>query len=160
MCWGFDISDHWFQPIYKLSGTLEKQIVALKPEDGWSCAFCGKIEKKHNWRRDLLIRIVQFFQLLIFWKKFWGPIVCVGYEPRWPKASQVKEKFASLRFYMTCETPEMSEAIRQAEVECSTICEYCGESGRHRYGGWERTLCDPCALKEGYADDDVDEEDV
>jgi len=61
------------------------------------------------------------------------------------RAAQVKEKFACLRFYMECETPEMSAAISEAEKESSVTCEVCGRPGRHRNKCmWLKTLCDRC----------------
>jgi len=65
-------------------------------------------------------------------------------EEQWklPRAVQVKEKFGALRFYMSTETPGMSEAITTAEGKSATICEECGNPGVRRFGGWIRTLCD------------------
>lgn len=60
------------------------------------------------------------------------------------RASQVKEKFGSLRFYMTASSKEMEDAITLAEDECSSICEECGEPGKIRHLGWSRTNCDAC----------------
>lgn len=59
-------------------------------------------------------------------------------------ASQVKEKFGTLRFYMSCETDEMSELIDRAEELSAKICETCGAPGELRNDGWLRTMCDDC----------------
>lgn len=61
-----------------------------------------------------------------------------------PRASQVKEKFGTLRFYMTGETPEMTAAISAAYEESCRTCEQCGAPGTRRGGGWIQTLCDKC----------------
>jgi hypothetical protein len=45
------------------------------------------------------------------------------------RAVQVKEKFGTLRFYMSGETPEMSKAIRLAEDLSEHTCERCGRYG-------------------------------
>lgn len=63
------------------------------------------------------------------------------------RASQVKEKFGGLRFYMTSSTEEMNHLIDEAEERSYAICETCGAPGRRRYGGWIRTLCDEHANK-------------
>lgn len=64
-----------------------------------------------------------------------------------PRASQVKEKFGTLRFYMTHSTDEMEAAIDEAERLSEVTCEDCGQSGHLRtLGGWLSTLCDPCVL--------------
>ena len=46
-----------------------------------------------------------------------------------PHASQVKEKFGSLRFYMTCETAEMTHIISDMEHASVATCETCGTRG-------------------------------
>ena len=58
------------------------------------------------------------------------------------KASQVKEKFGGLRFYMDGATDEMRTLIRDAESLSYHICETCGKSGGLRKGGWLKVLCD------------------
>jgi len=90
---------------------------------------------------------------------------CVEYTPDHPSASQVKEKFGTLRFYMTSGTEEMYNLIHEAEEKSGTICEDCGKPGKIRHGGWIRTLCDECCTKDGrdakeeeWLDDDEDEE--
>jgi len=59
------------------------------------------------------------------------------------RAVQVKEKFGGLRFYVTHETKEVTEAIREAEDRCGETCEWCGKPGQptkdHR---WFLTLCE------------------
>jgi hypothetical protein len=56
---------------------------------------------------------------------------------------QAKQKFGSLRYYMACETDEMTAAIRDAERESVRTCETCGEPGTRRTkGGWMTVACD------------------
>ena len=69
---------------------------------------------------------------------------CNGYQSDHPRASQVKEKFGSLRFYMSSATNEMWDLIKEAESKSATICEECGSLGEERDDGWIRTLCDKC----------------
>ena len=59
-------------------------------------------------------------------------------------ASQVKEKFGTLRFYILGGTDEAYEAITAAEEESASICEMCGEPGVLRSAGWWTTMCDTC----------------
>jgi hypothetical protein len=70
------------------------------------------------------------------------------------RASQVKEKYGTLRFYMTASTPEMDEAIREAERLSAVTCEICGKPGELRGIGWVQTLCDICAKEQGYVDEE------
>lgn len=61
------------------------------------------------------------------------------------KASQVKEKYGGLRFYMTASTDEMEEAIKVAEKESFRTCESCGEPGALKVDcGWVTVRCGSC----------------
>lgn len=55
---------------------------------------------------------------------------------------QVKEKFGSLRFYISSGTEEMYDRINKAEEDSTTICETCGKPGKLRREGWFYTACD------------------
>jgi len=63
------------------------------------------------------------------------------------KAAQVKEKFGTMRFYMTTETDEMEKLINEAEAASAVTCEYCGAAGTLRTQGWCFTLCDKCDVE-------------
>lgn len=58
------------------------------------------------------------------------------------KASQCKEKFGSLRYYMSCSNDIMDAAIREAEKESEKTCEICGEPGKMRGEYWYYVACD------------------
>ena len=68
-----------------------------------------------------------------------GPAIC---------ASQVKEKYGTLRFYMTGYLDAMDKPIAEAEARSAKTCEECGKPGELRYGGWIKCLCDEHADKE------------
>lgn len=78
-------------------------------------------------------------------------------------ASQVKEKFGTLRFYCSVYNDASMELIDQAEKESGYICEVCGQAGLTRWDlGWVRTLCDK-HLKEyldGREPDEVDDKEI
>lgn len=64
-----------------------------------------------------------------------------------PRASQVKEKFGGLRFYMTSDTDEMYNLIEEAETLSYKTCEGCGNPGKERGTAWITTLCDTCSME-------------
>lgn len=70
------------------------------------------------------------------------------------KCSQCKEKFGTLRFYMTSETDEMEKLISEAESASAKTCEYCGKPGTLRTKGWCFTLCDKCDVERPWMKDD------
>jgi len=57
-------------------------------------------------------------------------------------ASQVKEKFGSLRFYMNGSTDEMEAWISAAEDESERTCETCGAPGKNSGSVWLKTACE------------------
>ena len=74
-------------------------------------------------------------------------------------ATQVKEKYGTLRFYYYGGDEYVSGAVMLAELMSSRICEVCGKPGRTRPGGWIRTLCDQHAEEMNYTLDYIEEED-
>lgn len=63
-----------------------------------------------------------------------------------PCAAQVKEKYGTLRFYMTYETYDISEVITEGEGKSHTTCMLCGDDRGKIVDarGWLYTLCDEC----------------
>lgn len=58
---------------------------------------------------------------------------------------QVKEKFGTLRIYMTHYSEPILEATREAEEASAVTCEECGEPGSWRSDRfWKVTECDSC----------------
>lgn len=68
-------------------------------------------------------------------------------EPLGVQATQVKEKFGGLRFYLDKGNEEAWALVHKAEKESYKTCEVCGQPGRQRGRGWVRTLCDSCDKK-------------
>lgn len=64
------------------------------------------------------------------------------------KASQVKEKYGTLRVYLAGGTDAMYKEISLADKESATICEYCGKPGRLTGSGWYTTQCVECCPDE------------
>ena len=60
------------------------------------------------------------------------------------KATQIKEKFGTLRFYTDVSTDQQDKFITSAENESAIVCEVCGRPGKIRSSGrsWIKTLCD------------------
>lgn len=64
------------------------------------------------------------------------------------RAVQIKEKYGSLRVYMSCQNETMDAAIHEAAEECARICEHCGLPGTLRcVQGWYSVQCQVCLLK-------------
>ena len=64
-------------------------------------------------------------------------------------ASQVKEKFGTLRFYVESATSEQFSVIGFAESLSSDICEDCGTTeNMGRTQGWLRNICYDCSKEQ------------
>lgn len=59
-------------------------------------------------------------------------------------AIQVKEKYGTLRFYMSYETDEIADLIHAAECLSKETCEVCGKHGKMRGSTWFSVRCDSC----------------
>jgi hypothetical protein len=64
------------------------------------------------------------------------------------RATQVKEKYGTLRFYLSASTDEMENIIDEAERLSAITCEQCGADAKLRGTSWVTTLCDQCYEKE------------
>lgn len=62
----------------------------------------------------------------------------------WPRAEQVKEKYGTLRFYVTNDSEPIYNLIVQAEAKSAHTCEDCGLPGTTREGSWIHTTCNTC----------------
>ena len=65
-------------------------------------------------------------------------------------ATQVKEKYGTLRFYYTGGDDYINGVVAMAEYMSRVTCETCGAPGEIREDGWIRTLCDEHAKEQGY----------
>lgn len=68
-------------------------------------------------------------------------------------ATQVKEKFGTLRFYYHGGDQYIRGLEAMAESMTARICEDCGKPGKRTIGGWIRTLCEEHTYKKEIADE-------
>jgi hypothetical protein len=59
-------------------------------------------------------------------------------------AMQLKEKYGTLRLYMSCETNMIAELIHEYEARSYHICENCGQPGKIRGSKWYEVRCNQC----------------
>lgn len=125
-----DIGDGWYDIIDQLCGCIQNHL-------DWKNAE-GRYEgsKKHRSPEELKNSVPQV------------------------KAEQVKEKFASLRFYHTGGDDTIDGMVSMAEAISERTCETCGAPGKRTSGGWMRTLCRKHADEAGRQFDDIEEEDL
>lgn len=76
----------------------------------------------------------------------WAKLIDKIYDKLPPDAfiEQVKEKYGTLRFYVSNISEEIWDYVHQVESESSEVCEQCGKPGKLYTNGWWRTLCADC----------------
>lgn len=97
--------------------------------------------------RQLINKILnKFFIWFHLHKKIYCD--CQKYYQWHPMAVQIKEKYGTMRFYMSACTTEMDKISEWAEKESCKICEDCGSFNPiMHYDGWIRNLCNECEKK-------------
>lgn len=152
MCWGFSCGDGWFDLLNEAAAKLEPLCRAIYEkeavkEKSWykyarlPAAWAVKVPLVGDHLFNLIYKTLNFIQPNIYNNAiyYFGGPPC--------RASQVKEKFGTLRFYMTSSSDEMEAIIREAERKSAVTCEECGKKGKLRGRGWLYTACGPCAKK-------------
>ena len=140
MCWGFEIDKGWTNLIYKVSEKIEAILSALDMTEFDECRYCLHSRENHLGNcSGVAMKKVDGS------KETYGRCNCANYSDRRPCALQVKEKFGTLRFYMTSHTDEIEAAIEVAEAESAVTCQECGQPGSSRNNNfWYSTFCDKC----------------
>lgn len=119
-------------------------------------SFKADVSRKISWKIRRFLQVLCDMNVLFRMKPSW----CKEFKMEHPAASQVKEKFGTLRFYLTSGTDEMYDLIHEAEAKSATTCEDCGTPGKRRGGGWILTLCDQCAKEQDREELDGEEDEL
>jgi len=114
MCWGFDHDDGWYAIIDNLCANIQGHI-------DWSITNHQSALKWNGEHPDRQYSVRE-------------PVPQVV-------ATQVKEKFGTLRFYYTGGDETIEGMVRMAESWSANACEECGAPGTQTDGGWIETLC-------------------
>lgn len=135
MCWGFECGDGWYGLLKEAADKLEPLCAAIYEKEAakekWyyrhirdAMAPLARLPRPLNKLWNLLYTIVDFLQPNVYGNAlyYYGGPPC--------RASQVKEKFGTLRFYMTSQTPEMDKIIEKACRKSAKTCEECGKPGK------------------------------
>jgi predicted DNA-binding protein YlxM (UPF0122 family) len=64
------------------------------------------------------------------------------------EATQVKEKFGTLRVYLNQSNSIIDKIVAEAEVASAKTCEICGKPGKLYTKGWCKVRCLACKKKE------------
>jgi hypothetical protein len=98
-------------------------------------AMCWGFEHGDGWY-DIIDSLCNNIQHHIDWQEKMGKSV--------PQvvATQIKEKFGTLRFYYEGGDDYISGLVSMAESWSAVACEECGVPGTQNNQGWIKTLCE------------------
>ena len=138
MCWGFSHGDGWYNIIdtlcfllysnYRQAEERYENLVKWKAEGG-----------NYPWSGGKPITDEEIAEAKAKMEEE---------EKKVPVASQVKEKFGGLRFYVQGAIDEHYNYIRFAESLSYRTCEVCGAPGQYYPFGWHHVACDEHASEE------------
>jgi len=145
MCWGFSHGDGWYNILDVLCGMLYGDYRQAK--------------SRYDYLVDVGVGGVLYGTKLVTQEAIDEAKAKLDEETvKVPVASQVKEKFGGLRFYVNGATDKHWNYISVAENFSYRTCEECGSPGKTYTDGWHRTLCDIHAAMAGreevYASDE------
>jgi hypothetical protein len=137
MCWGFECGDGWYNIIDILCGLLTNDYRSAQSRYDF---IKDKVDQP-QWEGSK--KIVTQEMIDEAKAKLDEETLKV------PVASQVKEKFGGLRFYVQAATDKHYSYISFAESMSYRTCEECGAPGKTYTDGWHRTMCDIHAAMDG-----------
>jgi len=111
------------------------KIFANRYADMKTTAMCWGFEHGDGWY-DIIDSLCANIQNHIDWQEK------MGNEIAQVVATQVKEKFGTLRFYYDGGDDYISGLVSMAESWSAVACEECGAPGTQNDGGWIKTLCE------------------
>jgi len=138
MCWGFECGDGWYNILDTLCGLMTSEYRGAQSRYEFIKDRVG--EKMYGNASGDVITQEQIEHLKENMDKEAAKV---------PTASQVKEKFGGLRFYVNGATDKHWSFISFAESMSYVTCEVCGSPGKRYTDGWHKTLCDIHAAMDG-----------
>lgn len=151
MCWGFEHGDGWFNIIDLLCGSIQSHIDWRRKERTKALAFNRALKQALAGNKDGLIKYFSYQGKISDYtmKSVEEAIRNATYRDVPEKipqvvASQIKEKFGTLRFYYNGGDEYIHGLAAMAEAMSVRTCESCGVPAKTGGTGWLRTMCQPC----------------
>lgn len=150
MVWGFEHGDGWFTIIDKLCSQIQGHIDWSRKARAGNLRFNRALSRALRGDMNPLARYYSYGSDEITDRglKLANDVLKtaeyrkVGTAVPQVVATQVKEKFGTLRFYYDGGDAFIAGLVSMATSMTAVTCEECGVPGLQRGGGWIRTLCD------------------
>lgn len=158
MCWGFSHNDGWFNILDMLCAGIENHVKWKRESRARDLLYNRRLKRaiKYNDYHYLINPKLANHEYHIdqckheFVEQQFRDVPEKVYRV---VATQVKEKFGTLRFYYRGGDEVVDGMVRMAELMSSVTCEVCGKPGKTQGTGWTKTTCDEHANKEVMLDD-------
>jgi hypothetical protein len=149
MCWGFDCGDGWFNILDQLCAQIQHHIDWKTAQYNRAARYNQALEQALAGNKTKLTEYFTYGELpdaksyenVEFEIKRNQPRV-LPLRVQQVVATQVKEKYGTLRFYYDGGDERISGMVTLAEGMSAVVCECCGCPAKIREGGWIQTLCD------------------
>ena len=144
MCWGFEHGDGWYNIIDKMCANIQHHINWTRKQRAEALVYNRALTRAMQGDFSTL-------NILSEWEQKWIREALEDPEPQLKPvpeacpqvvATQIKEKFGTLRFYYNGGDSVVDGIERMADSMSAVTCEDCGAPGKPRSGGWIQTLCD------------------
>jgi hypothetical protein len=154
MCWGFDVDDGWYNIINMLCANIQGHIDQTRKSRVSSLLFNRALSRAIKYSDEkYLVNYFSRGEKVTEWATKIAKSTLIEHKeetkfrkvdakPRQVVASQVKEKFGTLRFYINGGDDYIYGLISMAESMSSVTCEICGKPGTVNGGSWLSTRCE------------------
>jgi hypothetical protein len=149
MCWGFECDDGWYHIIDNACALIQSHIDWARKQRANDLKFNRALKKALEGNKEPLIKYHSYRGKITEWtlKSVEESIAKETYREvrdAIPQvvATQIKEKFGTLRFYYHGGDDIVDGIVRMAEAMSAVTCEVCGDVGKTNGDGWLSTLCD------------------
>ena len=166
MCWGFECDDGWYNILNMACASIQGHINQTRAQRARALRYNRALRRAV--RGDVRPLQMHFtYHENATEPSIYGiqeaAKVLEDIEPQYRRvpvpeacpqviATQIKEKFGTLRFYYLGGDDYCRGIESMAESMSAVTCEVCGSPGKLRKGGWVQTLCDEHAKETRYED--------
>jgi hypothetical protein len=154
MCWGFEHGDGWFSLLEGACALIQHHVDESRTHRARALRFNRALARAKAGDLASLMRYWQYDDLpLEDFRAEAQASLSRGVFQEVPAAcsqvvaTQVKEKFGTLRFYVAGGDDYVRGIIDLAEYLSGTVCETCGKPGSVNESGWLACRCEACRAR-------------
>lgn len=166
MCWGLECGDGWYNIIDALCANIQHHIDWKRKDRAQALRYNRALKRAINGDESGLIKHYSYGGKVSDWsmtqaeeaieRQLYRKVPDKIYQV---VATQVKEKFGTLRFYYDGGDDRIRGMEAMAESMSARTCETCGNPGKLFTHGWRYTACPNHAREEDLIKDGEQDED-